>query len=71
MMSCPVFGHTLRIHTLRIQASLSYTNLIRGLLASKKRGNLTECGVTAAIFRDAVHPSRLGQVCGGDEGAGE
>lgn len=43
-------------------ASLSFHNLLNSLLGSSKRGNLTECGVLAAIYVDRVHPSILGSI---------
>ena len=43
-------------------ASFSFPKLLRSLLGSSKRGNLTECGVLAAVLIDRVHPTSLGRV---------
>ena len=43
-------------------ASFSYPKLLKGLLGSSKRGNMSECGVLAALMIDQVHPTELGQL---------
>ena len=43
-------------------ASFSYPKLLKGLLGSSKRGNLSECGVIAALIGDTVHPTELGRL---------
>ena len=43
-------------------ASLSYTNLLTALMHSPARGNLSECQVFAAVYKDLVHPSTGGEV---------
>ena len=43
-------------------ASVSYPKLLKSLLGSSKRGNLTECGVLAAVLKDMVHPTKLGHL---------
>lgn len=41
-------------------AALSFPKLLTSLLGSTKRGNLSECGVIAAVLADPVHPNKLG-----------
>ena len=44
-------------------ASFSYATLLKSIVGSSKRGNLTECGVLLALYNDRVHPSHgLGSI---------
>ena len=43
-------------------ASFSFPKLLKSLLGSSKRGNLSECGLIGAVLQDTVHPSVLGRL---------